>query len=192
VACSGSVGDPDHLGKVVKLCLDQFGRLDVVVNNAARVFSGSLIQTSWGDAQETFATNVLGPITLVREAWNAWMKSYGGSVVNVSSLGAVRPRAPVDVYGASKASLEDITRRLALELAPTVRVNAVAPGVVLTAGMENVPDREAQVAPTGWPLGRVGAVDDIASAVLYLASDAASWITGQVLRVDGGRSVVVS
>jgi len=120
------------------------------------------------------------------------MRDNGGAVVNISSLGAIRPRPPIDVYGLTKAALEDATRRLALELAPKVRVNAVAPGVVLTHGMDDVPDREAQVDAAGWPLGRIGLVEDIAAATLFLASRAASWITGQVFRVDGGRSIRIA
>jgi 3-oxoacyl-[acyl-carrier protein] reductase len=187
--CVGSVDDGAHLAELVDRCIDRFGQLDVVVNNAARVASGSLVECEWSELERTFATNVLGPLRLVREAWSKWMKNHGGVVVNVSSLGALRPRTPSAIYGTSKASLEELTRRLALELAPVVRVNAVAPGVVRTTSFEAIAGNEEQADVTLWPLRRLGTPQDIADAVLFLSSDAGSWITGQVLRIDGGRSV---
>jgi 3-oxoacyl-[acyl-carrier protein] reductase len=186
--CAGSMADPAHHRELVDVCLARFGRVDIVVNNAARVDEGSLLDSPLSEIQETFSTNVFGPIGLVQEAWRRWMRESGGCVVNVSSFGALRPREPVDAYGASKASLEDVTRRLAAEMAPTVRVNAVAPGLVRTGSLERIPGTDQQAQLAVWPLRRIGVVDDIAAATVFLASDASAWITGQVLRVDGGRS----
>jgi NAD(P)-dependent dehydrogenase (short-subunit alcohol dehydrogenase family) len=188
-ACVGSVEDADHLTDLVDRCLDRFGHLDILINNAGRVAPGSLVECDWAELERTFATNVLGPLRLVREAWSRWMRDHGGVVVNISSISAIRPRAPSAVYGTSKTALEDLTRRLALELAPKVRVNAVAPGVVRTAAFEAIPENEQQADLALWPMRRLGTTTDIADAVLFLASDSGGWITGQVLRIDGGRSV---
>jgi len=120
-------------------------------------------------------------------ASKAWMTDNGGAIVNTASLGGMVAEKGIGVYNASKAALIHLTKQLAMELAPAVRVNAVAPGVVRTKLAEALwVDQEHAVA-AATPLGRIGEPDDVASAILFLASDAARWITGETLVVDGGQ-----
>jgi NAD(P)-dependent dehydrogenase (short-subunit alcohol dehydrogenase family) len=119
-------------------------------------------------------------------AVKAWMGEHGGSVVNVASIGGLAPEPTLGVYNATKAALMHLTRQLALELAPRVRVNAVAPGVVRTKLAELLWRDHEEELNAALPLGRIGEPADIGAAVAFLASPDASWITGQTLVIDGG------
>jgi NAD(P)-dependent dehydrogenase (short-subunit alcohol dehydrogenase family) len=190
VGLAGSVADPDHPREVTELALKAFGRIDVVVNNAATNQPyGPLTEVDPAAWREAFAVNVEAPLRLVQCAWRAWMRGHGGSVVNVCTEGAGHVGPNVGAYGTSKAALLHLTRQLAGELAPKVRVNSVSPGLVRTEMARFVWEPgEAELA-AGLPLGRIGEPDDVARAVLWLASDAAEWITGADLLVDGGTRV---
>jgi NAD(P)-dependent dehydrogenase (short-subunit alcohol dehydrogenase family) len=190
VGLAGSVADPAHLREVTRLALREFGRLDVVVNNAAtnQPF-GPLMDANPDAWREAFTVNVEAPLRLVREAWRAWMREHGGVVVNVCTEGATHVGPHVGAYGTSKAALRHLTRQLAGELAPRVRVNSVSPGLVRTEMARFVWDRDEAEVAAGLPLGRIGEPDDIARAVVWLASDAAQWVTGADLVVDGGTRV---
>lgn len=182
----GSVADPAHLRAAVDLVLREFGRLDVVVNNAATNQPyGPLMEVDPDAWREAFTVNVEAPLRLVREAWRAWMREHGGSVVNVCTEGAAHVGPHVGAYGTSKAALLHLTQQLAGELAPRVRVNSVSPGLVRTEMARFVWEK----GPVELPLGRIGEPEDIARAVVWLASDAAGWITGADLVVDGGTRV---
>ena len=131
-------------------------------------------------------TNLWGPILWTSLAVKAWMGEHGGSVVNTSSVGGIHVAENLGIYNASKAALIHVTKQLALELGPKVRVNGVAPAVVrtkLAAGLWQ--DHEEALNAT-YPLGRIGEPSDVSAAVVFLASDAASWITGETLVIDGG------
>jgi 3-oxoacyl-[acyl-carrier protein] reductase len=190
VGLAGSVADPEHLRELTELALRTFGRIDVVVNNAATNQPyGALMEADPDAWRRAFTVNVEAPLRLVQCAWRAWMREHGGAVVNVCTEGAGHVGPNVGTYGTSKAALLHLTAQLAGELAPKVRVNSVSPGLVRTEMARFVWEPgEAEVA-AGLPLGRIGEPADVAGAVLWLASDQAEWITGADLLVDGGTRV---
>jgi NAD(P)-dependent dehydrogenase (short-subunit alcohol dehydrogenase family) len=187
IAVPGRSDDSDHQDEAIARTLEAFGRLDMLVNNTGinPVF-GPIIDTDPGAAAKILAVNVLAPLAWTRRARDAWMGEHGGSVVNVASVAGLRPSPGIGMYGVSKAALIRLTSELAAELGPRIRVNAVAPAVVKTRFASALYEgREEQVA-AGYPLGRLGTPEDIASAVAFLLSGEAAWITGQTLVLDGG------
>ncbi|MDJ0663799.1 MAG: SDR family oxidoreductase [Acidimicrobiia bacterium] len=165
----------------------QFGGLHILVNNAGtNPAAGDLASVDLGAVGKTWEVNQLGPLLWARAAWGATMAESGGSIVNIASVGGMRVGPFIGAYNISKAAVIHLTRQLANEMAPGVRVNAVAPSVVRTrlaaALWEGVEEHTARA----HPLQRIGEPSDVAYAVTFLASDAASWITGVVLPVDGG------
>ncbi|MFG1664826.1 SDR family oxidoreductase [Streptomyces sp. Y7] len=187
---AGSVADPDHPRAVVDLALREFGRLDVLVNNAATNLPyGPLMDVDPLAWREAFTVNVEAALRFVQCAWHAWMGEHGGAVVNVCTEGATHVGPRVGAYGTSKAALLHLTRQLAGELGPRVRVNSVSPGLVRTEMARFVWEPGEEEVAAGLPLGRIGEPEDVARAVLWLASDAAQWVTGADLLVDGGTRV---
>jgi 3-oxoacyl-[acyl-carrier protein] reductase len=186
----GSIGDPAVAQAAVQTMLDEFGRCDIVVNNAAinPVF-GPLMDADLGAVAKVFDANIVGALRFVRAAWHAYMKDHGGVVLNVVSVGGMRPGPFIGAYNVSKAALIHLTRQLAQELAPTVRVNAVAPGLVKTDMARALWEPNEAAMARAHALGRLGVPDDIASGALFLVSDASAWLTGEVLVVDGGAGV---
>lgn len=186
----GSVGDPAVAEAAAAAAVDELGRLDVLVNNAAvNPAFGPLVDVDLGAVEKVFDANIAGPLRFVRAAWQAWMAEHGGVVLNVASVGGIRPSPFIGAYNVSKAALIHLTRQLAMELAPGVRVNAVAPALVKTDMARALwePNEEAMAASHA--LGRLGVPDDIASIALFLCSDASSWATGECVVVDGGAGV---
>jgi NAD(P)-dependent dehydrogenase (short-subunit alcohol dehydrogenase family) len=172
--------------ETVSATIDRFGSCDILVNNAGtNPSAGPLMEIDLGASDKTWAVNLRAPLLWVRATYRGWMKEHGGSVVNVASVGGLRPSPITGSYNISKAGLVHMTRQLALELAPTVRVNGVAPGVVKTRLSEMLWQDEPAAARMH-PLGRLGTPEDVAAAIVFLASDAAGWITGVTLPVDGG------
>ncbi|QTJ70672.1 SDR family oxidoreductase (plasmid) [Rhodococcus sp. ZPP] len=180
--------DEDGARRCIDNVVDQFGGLDILVNNAGtNPAHGRLAEQDHGRFSKTFDVNLWAPMLWSDLASKAWMMDNGGAIVNTASLGGMVAEKGIGVYNASKAALIHLTKQLAMELAPAVRVNAVAPGVVRTKLAEALwVDQEHEVA-AATPLGRIGEPDDVASAILFLASDAARWITGETLVVDGGQ-----
>lgn len=179
--------DDAAAGSAVAAVLDHFGRLDVLVNNAGtNPAPGALADVDLGAMDKTWAVNQRAPVVWAREAWNRWMGEHGGAIVNVASVAGIQPAPVVGAYGASKAALIHLTRQLAMEMAPGVRVNAVAPSVVRTRLSALLWENIEEQAAATHPLGRIGEPQDVANAIAFLASDAAAWITGVVLPVDGG------
>ncbi|HXW38211.1 MAG TPA: SDR family oxidoreductase, partial [Acidimicrobiales bacterium] len=167
---------------------EELGRLDVVVNNVGGAMPRPFLDTSPGRLEQAFAFNVATAHALTRAAVPVMLEDGGGSVVNISSaIGRVRGRGYL-AYGTAKGALSHYTRLAAADLAPRIRVNAIAVGSVATSALEIVMQsdelREAIEAAT--PLGRLGQPEDIAAAVVYLSSPAGSFLTGKVLEVDGG------
>jgi 3-oxoacyl-[acyl-carrier protein] reductase len=190
IGLAGTVADPEHLREVVGLTLKEFGRIDVVVNNAATNEPyGPLMDADPDRWRDTFAVNVEAPLRLVQLAWRAWLREHGGAVVNVCTEGAAHVGPHVGAYSTSKAALVHLTRQLAGELAPGVRVNSVSPGLVRTDMARFVWEQGESELAAGLPLGRIGEPGDVARAVLWLVSDAAEWVTGTDLVVDGGTRV---
>ncbi len=179
--------DRDHAESTVQQAISEFGRCDILVNNAGtNPAAGTLAEVDLGALEKTWSVNQLGPILWARSAFNHWMKDHGGSIINVASVGGLRPTAVLGAYNISKAALIFATQQLALEMAPMVRVNAVAPAVVKTRLSAALWQGGEEAAAATHPLGRLGEPQDVANAVLFLASEAASWITGAILPVDGG------
>ena len=195
---AGSVDDARVRDESIARCVNELGGLDILVNNAGvtNVF-GPLVNTPPEDVDRQLHTNLKVPLYYAQAAWKARMSEHGGAIVNITSFSGLRPRPNVAVYGASKAALDQLTRSMAQELSPKVRVNAVAAGMVMTerkierAKDPNFERKSTLAASANRPMKRHGAPSDIAPAVLYLCSDASSWVTGTVLVVDGGGMVAV-
>ncbi|MFC5802019.1 SDR family oxidoreductase [Streptomyces formicae] len=188
--CAGSVADPAHLAACTERAMGEFGRLDILVNNAAtNAPFGPLMDADADVWRDAFAVNVEAPLRLTQLAWRAWMREHGGAVVNVCTEGTHGVGPNVGAYGTSKAALVHLTRQLAGELAPAVRVNAVSPGLVRTEMARFVWEPGEERIARALPLARIGEPEDVARAVLWLVSDAAEWITGTDLVVDGGTRV---
>jgi NAD(P)-dependent dehydrogenase (short-subunit alcohol dehydrogenase family) len=173
--------------RAIAATVERFGRCDILVNNAGtNPAAGPLMDVDLGALDKTWAVNQRAPLVWTRQAWHQWMREHGGCVVNVASVGGLRPSPVIGAYNISKAALIHLTHQLAFELAPGVRVNAVAPGIVKTRLSELLWVSDEDQAARLHPRGRLGVPDDVAQAVTFLASDAADWITGVVLPVDGG------
>jgi NAD(P)-dependent dehydrogenase (short-subunit alcohol dehydrogenase family) len=180
-------GDPEQAASCVSAAVERFGRLDVLVNNAAtNPHFGPLLEIDRPRALKTLEVNQLGPLAWVQAAWRASFAARGGVVLNVASVGGLGPEPGIGWYNATKAALLHLTRQLAYELAPGVRVNALAPGLVRTHFAKALWEPFEELVAARLPLGRIGEPGDVADAALFLVSDAASWITGSVLVVDGG------
>ncbi|HEV2634933.1 MAG TPA: SDR family oxidoreductase [Actinocrinis sp.] len=187
IGVPGKADDPEHQAEAVAETIRAFGRLDLLVNNAGiNPAAGPLLSVDLGAARKTFEVNVFGALGWVRAAHAAWLGEHGGAVVNVASAAGLSASPGIAAYGASKAALINLTQQLAFELAPRIRVNAVAPAVVKTVFATALFEgHEAEMAK-GYPLGRLGLPEDIAGAVAYLGSADAAWTTGQTMVIDGG------
>ena len=177
------------LERLVATTVERFGRLDAVVNNAGGAMPRAALDTSEGFLERTFHFNVTAPFTLTKLAARAMVDTVGhGAVVNISSRSASMTQTGFVAYGTAKAALDRLTRNMAPELAPRVRLNAIDVGGVATRSLEVVLTDDSLRAQfeAGTPMRRPGEPEDIACAVLYLVSDASSWVTGKVFEVDGG------
>jgi NAD(P)-dependent dehydrogenase (short-subunit alcohol dehydrogenase family) len=179
------VGRPEDAQACVAATVARFGGIDILVNNAGtNPYFGPLIDIDLVRAQKTFEVNQLSVLIWTAAAVKAGLK---GSVINVASVGGLEVEPGIGWYNVTKAAVLHLTRQLAFELAPDVRVNALAPGLVktrLAAALWEGPGEDRIAANV--PLRRLGVPDDVATAALFLASDAASWVTGETFVVDGG------
>ena len=183
------VTDEAALERLVAATVGEYGRLDVLVNNAGGAMPRAAMDTSAGFMARTFHFNVTAPLLLTKLAARRMVDTTGsGSVVNISSRSASMTQTMFVAYGAAKAALDRMTRNIAAELAPRVRVNAIDVGGVATRSLDVVltDDELRRQFLAGTPMGRAGEPEDIACAVLYLVTDASSWVTGKVFEVDGG------
>jgi 3-oxoacyl-[acyl-carrier protein] reductase len=190
VAVQGDMSKSADVKRLFAETKKSFGKLDVLVNNAGVYSFQPLHEISEEQFHRQFNTNVLGPILATQEAVKHF-DDAGGSVINISSIVASRPLPSGSVYSATKAALDAVTASLAEELgAKKIRVNSISPGLTDTEGTQNIGFTEGdfakQVASTT-PLGRLGKPDDIAAAVVFIASDDSNWITGETIRVSGGK-----
>ena len=177
----------DRLPELVARTVGRFGRMDALVNNASAFFPTPLGEATPAQWDALFGPNLRAPFFLSQAAAPHLAKA-GGAIVNLADIHGERPLEKHAIYGMGKAALLYMTRALALELSPSVRVNAVSPGAILwPEGDGDQAERDALVART--PLARTGTVEEVAEAVRWLLRDA-SYTTGEVLRIDGGRSLV--
>jgi NAD(P)-dependent dehydrogenase (short-subunit alcohol dehydrogenase family) len=184
---AGSADDAAHRTAAIDATMAAFGRLDVLVNNTGiNPAYGPLLDIDMSAARKILEVNVLAALEWIKLAHAAWMGEHGGAIVNVASVAGLDISPGIAFYGVSKAALIGLTRQLAYELAPTIRVNAVAPAVVKTRFAEALYADDEEAASAGYLLKRLGEPSDIGAAIAYLASDDAAWTTGQTLVVDGG------
>lgn len=187
IFAAGSGADPEHRAAAVEATLTAFGRLDVLVNNTGiNPTFGPLLEIDEGAARKIFDVNVLAALGWVRLAHQAWLGEHGGAIVNIASVAGLGPAPGIAFYGMTKAALINMTTQLAVELAPGIRVNAVAPAVVKTKFAEALYAHDEAGAAAHYLLKRLGEPEDVAAAVAYLASSDASWTTAQTLVLDGG------
>ncbi|WP_116043469.1 SDR family oxidoreductase [Amycolatopsis palatopharyngis] len=193
VTMPGKADDAGHRQEVFDRVVEEFGGLDILVNNAGiNPAYGPLIDLDLAAARKILEVNVLTSLAWVQEAVRRPGTGFAdrGSVVNLSSVTGETPAPGIGMYGVSKAALAHLTRTLAAELGPNIRVNAVAPAVVKTQFAKALYEgKEAETAAM-YPMKRLGQPDDVAAAVTYLASDDAAWVTGHVITVDGGLQTV--
>jgi NAD(P)-dependent dehydrogenase (short-subunit alcohol dehydrogenase family) len=189
VGVAGKADDADHRADVFALVRDRFGGLDHLVNNAGiNPAYGPALEIESSVVRKILEVNVVAALDWTRSAVDAGLRR---SIVNTASVAGLSASPGVAFYGVSKAALLNLTQQLAVELAPGIRVNAVAPAVVRTrlAQALYAGDREAALA-AAYPLGRIGEPEDVAGPVAFLLSDDAAWITGHTLTIDGGASAV--
>lgn len=186
---AANAGDIDSAKACVAATVARFGGLDILVNNAAtNPYYGPTLGVDPGRFDKTFQVNLRGPLFWCQAAWEQAMRDKPGVIINIASTGGLRAEVALGVYNLTKAALIHLTRQLACELGPT-RVVGIAPGLVKTdfaaVLVQNYGDRLA----ASMPLGRLGDPQDIANLATFLASDMASWITGETYVIDGGAGV---
>jgi len=186
LALQANLDDVDALAPLVAKAIDRFGRLDALVNNASAFYPTPIEAATLAQWDQLFAANARAPFFLAQAA-APHLATQNGAIVNLVDIYAENPLAEHPIYSMSKAALASMTKALARDLAPAVRVNGVAPGAILwpDAGKEDE-DQRAVIERT--PLKRIGTPDDIASAVSWLLD--APFVTGEIVRVDGGRHLV--
>jgi NAD(P)-dependent dehydrogenase (short-subunit alcohol dehydrogenase family) len=187
---AANAGDPEQAHRCVAATIERFGGLDVLVNNAAtNPYYGRTIDIDLPRFDKILEVNLRGPFVWTQEAWKQAMSEAGGAVINIASIGGMKFSGPIGAYDLTKAALIHMTKHLASELGPGVRVNAIAPGLVKTDFARALWEPAGETPKWPWPLARLGEPLDIARAALYLATDLSAWVTGDVLVVDGGSMV---
>jgi NAD(P)-dependent dehydrogenase (short-subunit alcohol dehydrogenase family) len=187
------VSDLKSVPAFVKGIIDQFGQIDILVNNAGINMKKEFTEVTDEDFQNILTTNVTAVFALSREVVKHMLERNSGSIINISSMAAQYGLPKVIAYSASKTAIDGMTRAMAVELSPKgIRVNAIAPGFIYSAmtakALDSDPERKAKVFGRT-PMGHMGQPEDIGNAALYLAGDAAKYVTGVILPVDGGNSI---
>ena len=188
---AANAGEPDQAEACVRATVERFGGIDILVNNAAtNPYMGPAVAIDLGRYDKTWQVNLRGPLVWTQAALAAGLDAGdGGSVVNVASVGGMTVEQGIGIYNTTKAALIHLTKVLASELGPKVRVNAVAPGLVKTDMARALWEPNEEAVARHLPLRRLGEPADIANAVVFLVSDRASWITGHTVVIDGGALV---
>ncbi|MGE3284706.1 MAG: SDR family oxidoreductase [Pseudonocardia sp.] len=187
LAVAGNAGSAQAREEAVTRTVESFGSLAILVNNTGiNPQYGPLVDADLEAVRKIFDINVVAALGFVQLVHRAWMGEHGGSIVNLASVAGLRSTGVIGAYGASKAALIRLTEELAWQLGPGIRVNAVAPAVVKTRFATALYARGEQEVAAAYPMKRLGTPEDVARAVAFLASDAAAWITGETVRIDGG------
>jgi NAD(P)-dependent dehydrogenase (short-subunit alcohol dehydrogenase family) len=192
-AMTCDVSDLSSIPGFISKVINQFGQIDVLVNNAGINMKKEFQDVTDEDFQKVITTNLTAVFAISREVVKQMLKQKSGSIINISSMAAQYGLPKVIAYSASKTAIDGMTRAMAVELSPKgIRVNAIAPGFIITEmtdkALNSDPERKAKVFGRT-PMGHMGQPSDIGDAALFLASDAAKYITGVVLPVDGGNSI---
>lgn len=186
---AANTGDVDSAESVVQQTLAKFGAIDIFVNNAAtNPYAGPMMDVDQSRYDKTFQVNLRGPVFWTQSVWKHWMKVHPGVIVNIASIGGLRTEASLGVYNLTKAAIIHMTRQLAGELGAT-RVVGIAPGLIVTDFAQMLVDNFGETLAKRLPTKRLGQPQDIANLVAFLASDLASWITGETYVIDGGAGV---
>jgi NAD(P)-dependent dehydrogenase (short-subunit alcohol dehydrogenase family) len=184
------VADEEAARACVEAAVAEFGGVDVLVNNAATSpYFGPMVDLDAARADKTVQVNQFAVVLWTQLAWKLSMAGRGGTIINIASVGGMVTEHGIGYYNATKAAVIHLTRQFAMELAPSVRVNAVAPGLVKTHLAKALWEENEEQIATFMPLGRLGEPEDIAKAVVFLAGDTSSWLTGQTMVVDGGATI---
>lgn len=190
LAKAAHVGDAEQAAACVDAAVAEFGGLDVLVNNAGTSpYFGPLSDIEPAAAEKTVQVNQFAVVQWTQLAWKRSMRERGGAVINIASVGGMVTEHGIGYYNATKAAVIHLTRQFAMELAPKVRVNCIAPGLVKTALARALWENNEEQINKYMPLGRIGEPEDIANTAVFLAGDTASWMTGQTLVVDGGATI---
>lgn len=186
---AGNAGDTAFAKDCVQSTIERFGKIDIFVNNAAtNPYAGPTLDVSEGQFDKTFQVNLRGPLFWCSQVWSQWMRENPGVMINIASVGGLRAEGSLGVYNLTKAALIHLTRQLAGELGLT-RVVGIAPGLVKTDFAQMLVDNYGDSLAKRLPRKRLGEPQDIANLATFLASDAASWITGETYVIDGGAGV---
>jgi NAD(P)-dependent dehydrogenase (short-subunit alcohol dehydrogenase family) len=186
---AANVGDIEAADECVRATLDRFGRLDILVNNAAtNPYAGPTMEIDPARFDKTLQVNIRGPVFWCQAAWKHALKEHPGVIINIASVGGLKAAPLLGTYNLTKAALIHLTRQLASELQPT-RVVGIAPGLIKTDFSQYLVDNFGERMAATLPTRRLGEPDDVGALAVFLASDKASWITGETYVVDGGEGV---
>ena len=184
-----NAGDLDGISACVNATMERFGAIDIFVNNAAtNPYFGKTLEVDPARFDKTFQVNIRGPLFWCQAVWQAWMKDHPGVMINIASVGGLRAEIGLGVYNVTKAAIIHMTKQLASELGPS-RVVGIAPGLVQTDFAKVLVDNFGEQLANRLPTKRLGVPEDIANLATFLASDHASWITGETFVIDGGAGV---
>jgi NAD(P)-dependent dehydrogenase (short-subunit alcohol dehydrogenase family) len=190
VGVPGHAGHQQDIDRLVSTAIDVFGAIDILIANAGtNPYMGSMVDIELAAWDKVFEVNLRGAFLLTQAVTRAWMYDHGGAIVNIASTAGLHPSPGLGVYGVSKAALIHLTKQLAMELGDrNIRVNAVAPGIIQTQFAQALWNNEGLMNEFRKrnPMGRIGQPNEVAAAVAFLVSDAASYINGTVLVIDGG------
>jgi len=183
---AGDAGDPEVASSCSAATVERLGGAGILVNNAPGGLRKRLLEIEPAEMERVFRMTQVAAMIWTQATWKTWMGEHGGAIVNIGAAAAERVERGLGLYGANKAAVIRLTRQMAAELGPAVRVNAVSPGWVWSESTKRTFERDGKALEAVLPARRLGRPRDIANAVLFLVSDLAEWITGEHLIVDGG------